>query len=212
MDDKEHKNGKLINLYEAGLKRVELLRDKEEKFLKHMSEINQEREKIKGGRDKLKILKIAFTALIVLFGIYIMFIPDRNNIVGKSIFVFKPPESLKLDLGRYTVINFFASWCDSCTEEIPELIKLQNSASVSVVGIAVQDDRNKVDDLAKSYNINYQIIHDPDGKFAKNLGIDAIPTTLILSDDSKIRKVIYGPVSAQDIVKAIQKFESGGSK
>lgn len=210
--DKEDKDGKLISLYESGMKKVDLLRDKEEKFLKHMAEINRERERIKGKSDKLKILKLVLTVLIVLIGIYIMFIPDADKLEGKSIFMFKPPENLKLNLGQYTVINFFASWCDTCTEEIPELVQLQSSGNVSVIGVAVQDEKDKVENLAKIYNINYQIIHDPDGKFAKSLGIDAIPTTLILSGDSKIRKVIYGPASVQGIMKMIKKIESGGEK
>lgn len=208
MDNGKDIKDKLNELFKRGESKVSSISDKEQKFLKHLSEINAERQKLMGKEDKWKIPKLLLTIMIVGIGIFIMFLPEKS-IIGKSIFSFNPPPSLKIDVGKYTIINFFASWCDICEEEIPELVKLQNeNGKVSIIGIAVKDTKEKIDELAKRYNINYQIIFDTDGKFARNLGIDAIPTTLIVSDDSKIRKIIYGPVSTEKIERIIRKLES----
>lgn len=205
-NNKDDIKDKIINLYKLGEKRVNSIKDKEEKFLKHITEINQMREKLRSN-NKWKIPKLIITLVIIGIGIFIMFMPERS-IIGKNIFEFSPPETLKIDINKYTVINFFASWCDTCEEELPELVNLQsNHSNISVIGVAVQDSIEKIEELAKKYEINYQIIYDPDGKFAKNLGIDAVPTTLIVSEDSKIQKIIYGPTSAEKIVKTIQKIE-----
>jgi thiol-disulfide isomerase/thioredoxin len=105
-------------------------------------------------------------------------------------------------MGKYTIINFFASWCDPCLDEIPELKKFsEKSTNATVIGVALDDEKN-VKKLIEDMKINYQIVLD-NGKFSKNLGINSIPTTLIVGPDLKIKKILFGEVNSERLEKAL---------
>lgn len=62
--------------------------------------------------------------------------------------------------GRVLVVNFWATWCAPCREEIPTFIKLQDQyreRGVVFVGIAV-DQKDKVDSYAREFGINYPVL------------------------------------------------------
>jgi thiol-disulfide isomerase/thioredoxin len=169
---------------------------KQEKFLKILSEINREREKIIGKQStKSKLLKSLLVIIFIGIGITIMFLPEKE-IVGKNIFDFEPPQNLYIDMGKYTIINFFASWCDPCREEIPELKKFSERSTIAVlVGVALDDEKN-LKKFIEEMGINYQVVLD-NGKFSKNLGINSIPTTIIVGPDLKIKKILFGEVNSE---------------
>jgi thiol-disulfide isomerase/thioredoxin len=139
-----------------------------------------------------------------------MFLPEKE-IVGKSIFDFEPPQNLYIDIGKYTIINFFASWCDLCFDEIPELKKFsEKSTNAIVIGVALDDEKN-VKKLVEDMGINYQVVLD-NGKFSKNLGINSIPTTLIVGPDLKIKKILFGEVNYERLEKALNQIISKESE
>lgn len=205
--DRGNRPDRILELYKLGEMKSFQYKDKEEKFLKHISEINKEREKLK-GKNKWKIPKLFITLVVLSIGIFIMFLPEKS-LIGKSIFAFNPPKTLKLDIGKYTVMYFFSSHCDVCVEGIAELVSIQNENGnrVTVVGVAVEEPQEKLDELVRTYGVNYQVLVDREGDFTRNLGIDALPTTLIISDDSKIRGVIYGPISSERIMGELEKID-----
>ncbi len=62
--------------------------------------------------------------------------------------------------GQIMLVNFWATWCKPCTEEMPMLVRLQNSYAgrgVRVVGIAL-DDPHKAREFAANLGINYPIL------------------------------------------------------
>ena len=70
------------------------------------------------------------------------------------------PQAIGQWRDRVLVVNFWATWCDPCREEIPGLIRSQvrsSSKNVQVVGIAL-DSPDKVSAFAKSAGINYPVI------------------------------------------------------
>jgi thiol-disulfide isomerase/thioredoxin len=202
----DKKNGRyeegIFTLYEEAKSKIKYEESKQEKFLRFLNEINREREKLTGKQDfKSKALKSLLVILFIAIGIAIMFLPEKE-IVGKSIFDFEPPQNLYIDMGKYTIINFFASWCDPCLDEIPELKKFsEKSTNTTVIGVALDDEKN-VKKLVEDMKINYQVVLD-NGKFSKNLGINSIPTTLIVGPDLKIKKILFGEVSSERLEKAL---------
>jgi thiol-disulfide isomerase/thioredoxin len=62
--------------------------------------------------------------------------------------------------GKVLVVNFWATWCEPCVEEVPQFVRLQalhGEKGVQFVGIAV-DQAAKVQDFAKTYRINYPLL------------------------------------------------------
>lgn len=93
-----------------------------------------------------------------------------------------------LDKG-YVVINFWASWCSTCEEEIPELAALMKSPGADKVvfaGVNVGDKPAKAEKFVKKYKYPYLAVFDRSKAVAKSYGVLGLPATLIISKDRKI--------------------------
>ncbi len=93
---------------------------------------------------------------------------------------------------KVIVLNFWATWCDACMEEMPSLIQLRkryHGAGLEVVGVNL--DENPDDSISKTmekFGIDFPLFKDPDGKLADLFDVRAIPVTVIFD---KSRKVLY---------------------
>lgn len=97
---------------------------------------------------------------------------------------------------RVVLIDFWATWCPPCKEEVPHLQKLHEKygkKGLSVVGIAVDHDGAvSVKPFAKENGLKYNMLLDPDTKTAKKYLIRPIPTTYIIDRQGIIRYVHVG--------------------
>jgi thiol-disulfide isomerase/thioredoxin len=123
-------------------------------------------------------------------------------------------ESLK---GKVVLVNFWATWCEPCKIEIPELIELQQEygpKGFTVLGIAMDDEgrsavapfvqKEKFDTDAGKSTMNYPIVIGNDAAGDKFGGLLGYPTSVLLSRDGKQVKRITGLITREDIVKSIQ--------
>ncbi|HKC63736.1 MAG TPA: TlpA disulfide reductase family protein, partial [Pyrinomonadaceae bacterium] len=99
--------------------------------------------------------------------------------------------------GRVVVLNFWATWCIPCREEIPELTAMQHdleARGLSVVG-AVWNDQASADEIKafqKEMKLDYTILLNGDGIADKLGGIPSVPTTFIIDRDGRVRQKIFG--------------------
>ena len=112
--------------------------------------------------------------------------------------------------GKVAIVNFWASWCAPCREEMPFLVDLRNEfrdRGFDVIGIA-QDPENLGDILAQveELGINYTIAIG-DGILEDALGgVYAIPTTFILDRDSTVVAKHVGLVSEEELREAVREL------
>jgi len=104
--------------------------------------------------------------------------------------------------GRVVVINFWASSCLPCKQEMPRLQQASErwaGKQVAVVGIDVLDSRGAARSFARAHGVTYQIGYDPLGDTIGPYGIAYTPTTFFVDRRGRIVKRILGPVSSADL-------------
>ena len=111
--------------------------------------------------------------------------------------------------GQWLVINYWATWCAPCRDEMPELVKFQteNADKVQVVGIAYEDaEIEKLKNFAQDFNINYPLltldIYNPPG-FAEEGGL-GLPTTIVYNPEGMRHKKHMGPIDAEGLLEMVQ--------
>ena len=94
----------------------------------------------------------------------------------------------KKDLtGKYSLVNFFASWCTTCRAEHEILLKLQSEKIIDIYGIAWRDiDENTKSYLEESGNPFKRVAKDSRALFTKITGIEAVPETLIIDPKGNV--------------------------
>lgn len=106
---------------------------------------------------------------------------------------------------KLTIIDFWATWCKPCTKAMPKLNDIYNDykeQGVSVIGISCDGPRTigKVDVVAQSMSIDYDILKDIDCEVMGENNFQAFPTLIILDENHKIVYVHEGFTSGDEKV------------
>ncbi len=97
--------------------------------------------------------------------------------------------------GKVTLLNFWATWCPPCREEMPSIEKLHaelRGESFAVAAISVKEDPKTVDGFLKQYPYSFPIYLDPSGAASGNFVTRGIPTTFVLDKDARAIAAIIG--------------------
>ena len=97
--------------------------------------------------------------------------------------------------GDIMLINFWASWCGPCIQEMPALDKLAQkyqALGVQVWGVNVENDSTAAKAYLSKVKVAFPILFDVDNSVSKAYQVDAMPTTVILDKDGKVRAVHRG--------------------
>lgn len=102
--------------------------------------------------------------------------------------------------GNIVLVNFWASWCEPCREELPQLQQLYERHSddgLVVVGVS-DEDPGKTRQFLEEHGIGYPSLHDEVGSVMQSYQITAIPTSLIIGRDGQLLRRMegYTPISA----------------
>ncbi|MEZ0536244.1 TlpA family protein disulfide reductase [Caldicellulosiruptoraceae bacterium PP1] len=105
--------------------------------------------------------------------------------------------------GKKILINFFATWCPPCKEEIPNLISYyeENKNDVIIIGVDIAEDINKVKQFVKEKGITYPVLLDTQGTISKAFGFQYIPTSYFLDKTGKKVNEHSGYLSKSDLIK-----------
>ncbi|MBA3242724.1 MAG: TlpA family protein disulfide reductase [Acidobacteria bacterium] len=115
--------------------------------------------------------------------------------------------------GTPVVLNFWATWCQVCRTEIPELQKLATDPKVKVVSIALDEDgASIVKPFVADHGINYTVLLGDQEVFQRFNGFN-IPYTLVLDSSGRIVKIYRSVATKEELendIRAIAKASGGG--
>ena len=109
--------------------------------------------------------------------------------------------------GRPAVINFFASWCTLCRQELTDFAATSRAygGAVGFIGIDTNDPgaRSALLALVRQAGVGYPVVLDTSALVAAAYGISGLPVTFVLDAAGKVRVEFLGRVGAADLRRAV---------
>jgi peroxiredoxin len=128
--------------------------------------------------------------------------PDQNG----------QEQSLKSFEGKIVILNFWATWCEPCREEMPELSALHEelkSKNTMVLGLAI-DDVNAIKEFTQDTKVSYPLFAGEMGgmEVATQLGNNkgVLPYTVIIKPNGTIHQVFFGRINKKMIEDSLHSF------
>lgn len=114
-----------------------------------------------------------------------------TKIKGKELSVWKSKDSFDLSKstnGKKLVVNFWASWCTACINELAELeeLKKKYSDEYEFVAINAGEKNIKIKKFMKRYKFSYKILQDKNRDYSKSIGVEELPRTLVIDEKGTI--------------------------
>ena len=99
--------------------------------------------------------------------------------------------------GRPVLVNFWATWCDACREEMPHIERFYraNRGRLAVVGVDIGEPAAAVSAFVHRYGYTWRFVLDADRKISTLYGIRYIPTSVWLDPRGVVREVYTGPMT-----------------
>jgi thiol-disulfide isomerase/thioredoxin len=91
---------------------------------------------------------------------------------------------------QVTVINFWATWCPPCVEEIPSLNRLKkkmNGLPFELISINYAEDKKTILEFMEKVQVDFPVLLDQDGNFAKQWNVITYPSTFVIDKNGKIK-------------------------
>lgn len=124
--------------------------------------------------------------------------------------VLQGPKVSLADLrGHPALIDFWASWCEPCREEAPELARLGRGlgGSARVVGVDYTDREGSARSFIAHYGWTFPVLSDPDGIYGARFGFSGLPTAIVLDPEGRVDAILRGPQTVAGFRAALRQAQ-----
>jgi DsbE subfamily thiol:disulfide oxidoreductase len=107
--------------------------------------------------------------------------------------------------GKAVILNFWATWCWPCRQEMPALQALQDgNEDVVVVGVNFEESAEKAQGFVEELGLSFPIVLDPDGTFGAELDVVGLPTTFFIDAEGRIVGSHVGQLDEAELQEAME--------
>jgi peroxiredoxin len=103
--------------------------------------------------------------------------------------------------GRVVMVNFWATWCAPCRQEMPQLNKLYDKYRASgfvLLGVNIDDDAGRAAEVATKLGLKFPVLLDTDKAVSRSYELSSMPTTVLIDRDGRVRYLHRGYVQGYE--------------
>ncbi len=147
-----------------------------------------------------RLCLLAAFLILVTAGCYTGSRPQHVGAAAKEFIVRDSDHQVSLNQfrGQVVVLNFWATWCPPCMQELPSMMDMQNqlrSRGVVVLGVSIDVDDDAYHRFLKQRGVNFVTVRDPEQKVAGMYGTSGWPESYIIDRQGVLRRKIVGPIN-----------------
>jgi peroxiredoxin len=142
--------------------------------------------------------RLAVGLVLVFSGTWLAAAPIAPSTLAPD-FTLRTLEGQNLRLGeqrgRVVLVNFWATWCGPCRQEMPHLNKLYDkykSSGFVLLGVNVDEDTRQAASVASKLGVKFPVLPDNDKRVSKQYDLSAMPSTVLIDRDGRVRYLHRG--------------------
>jgi cytochrome c biogenesis protein CcmG/thiol:disulfide interchange protein DsbE len=125
-----------------------------------------------------------------------------ETLAGTTFSLPRPP-------GKFVVLSFFASWCEQCQNEGPQLVAFQfqhqRTGDATMLSVMFSDSASDARASQSQLGVTWPTMADPGGTIALDYGVRQLPSTFVIAPDGRVVASIVSEVTAAELNQVIAK-------
>src|SRR5690606_38767673 len=113
--------------------------------------------------------------------------------------------------GRPVEVNFWATWCPPCVEELPAFQQVADEGGATVLAINVGETSAEAAGFLRRHQINLPVALDPQGSMVSRYQVAVLPQTFFIDAGGVVRHVERGAMSYEEIMTVLTGMQQGGA-
>lgn len=117
-----------------------------------------------------------------------------NDLAGRTVNL----DSLR---GQVVLLNFWATWCEPCREEMPSMNRLQKKLAArgfKVIGVNLGEGRQRIEQFLRTTPVDFAILRDDDSAVSKAWRVRVLPASFLIDRNGKLRYQLVGEAEWDD--------------
>jgi len=102
-----------------------------------------------------------------------------------------------LPKGDVVLLNFWATWCPPCRQELPSMAELHRrlaARGLKVVAVSIDQNRQELEGFVRENQLPFQVLHDQDAAVSRRYGVFKYPESFLIDRQGKVRYHMIGAV------------------